>query len=157
MNTSTKSKNKTTKYRPVLTSLQITHILHLAKAENPLSDLSLSVVSTLSVFQTKIENAAVLPAYSSILSTATKEEKQLLDLGGTPIESASTALVEYREQLTKEESWELCYAKYLLNPDSCSIDELEAAMEHMYLHDLMTPAQEAAYENKAAAAAEELD
>ena len=139
------------KYRPVLTANQITHILNLAKLENPLSDISLSVISTLSVFQTKIDNAAVLPAYSSIQSTAsasnavTREEKQLLDLGEIPATSTTTDTAS-----TKEVLWEQAYQLYIADPTACSIATLSAAQEHMYLNDLMTAEQEAAWEAKIA-------
>ena len=153
------------KYRPVLTANQITHILNLAKLENPLSDISLSVISTLSVFQTKIDNAAVLPAYSSIQSTAsastavTREEKQLLDLGEIPATSgASTSAAlahsgiypNATDLVDKEVYWEECHTKYKYTPELCSVKELSAAQEHMYLNDLMTAEQEAAWEAKIA-------
>lgn len=145
MNTSSNTPNRQPKYRPVLSALQIKHILALAKRENPLSDLSLSVISTLSVFQAKIDNAVVVPAYTGAVDTVAKEVQQLMDLGGTPATpstpSATTLGVD------KEAYWEQCYKLYTADPASCSLAQLQGATEWRYLNDLMTPEEEAAYEN----------
>lgn len=42
--------------------------------------------------------------------------------------------------------WYECYAKYLQNPVSCTLDEIDAANEHKYLNDLMTPLELKAFE-----------
>lgn len=131
------------KYRPVLTALQIKHILKLAKLESPLSDASLSVISTLSVFAAKIDNAGIAPAYT--LSSSKPKESLLASLGDTD------TLAELEREgdiarLSKEQYWEECFDKYSTNPSSCTVEEIKAAEEHMYLNDLMSPEQEAAYE-----------
>ena len=140
MNTTNATKSK---YRPVLTALQITHILELAKLESPLSDLSISVISTLSPFEAKIKNAGISPAYTP------KPVKQstLESLGGL-----SSTSIEQANNMSKEEYWAQCYAKYVLSPITCSLEEIQAATEHKYLNDLLNPKELAAFEARDSAA-----
>ena len=120
----------TPKYRPVLTAAQITHILHLAKTENPISSQSVSVIGTLAPFQAKIENAGLTPAYT--ITSTSKEDKKRDLIFSLGIPTASTSY------MSKEEVWERCYTKYKLTPTACSLEEIAAAKEHMYLNDMMT-------------------
>lgn len=129
MSTSTVTKTKALKYRPVLTAAQITHILSLAKLESPMTDTSISVIATLSPFLAKIENAGITPAYST--QAATSKD---LDLGGS-----------YQHE-SKEAYWEHCYTKTKANPTSCSLEEIEAANEHRYIKDLMSVEEQAVFE-----------
>jgi len=146
--------NKLVKYRPVLTSVQILHILAVCKREQPLSDASLSVISTLSVFKAKIDNAGVKPAYSSRdeqTIAAAKQQQTLMELGTDKpsLYSLPTPSVPATADYTatsKEDYWEQCYIKYTDDPALCNLEELAAATEHMYLNDLMTSEQEAAHE-----------
>lgn len=120
------------KYRPVLSATAIAHIIALAKSEHPLSSRSIEVIATLSPFLAKIENAGVAPAYT---------EKPVLSLEeklGMPVPLHSVSKEQLANQ-TKEVYWNVCYNKYKINPVSCSLVEIEAAREHMYLHDLMSP------------------
>ena len=136
------------KYRPVLTAPQLQHIAALAKLdvatiESPTRDMSFSVISTLAPFIAKIENAAMAPSYTIIPKVAIYS---LEALGGEPTlsnlandESIGTPETIPALYATKEARWAAAYAKYVLNPISCTLVELEDANEHMYLEGLMTP------------------
>lgn len=130
------------KYRPVLTAEQIEHILALAKTESPISATSFSVIATLSPFYAKIQNNAVTAAYS----TTEKSSKFSVDsLGGTS--STHPDNTSYDSNVSKEAYWEQCYTKYeIAGPASCTVEELQAVAEYRYLHDLMTPEEQTAFE-----------
>jgi len=145
------------KYRPVLTASQISHILHLAKSEMPISELSFEVIASLAPFEAKIKTKAIKPAYAEPDPNKPKSFKgktiTLEDLGGT----SSTANQKHEENEgflaqedfpTKEAYWEACYNKYKKSIASCNIYEIAAATEHMYLNDLMTPEQLAKFEEQ---------
>lgn len=122
-------KGKAAKYRPVLTATQIEHILALAKSESPISQDSMSLISTLSPFQAKIQNAGIAAAYT----VSNKPKANSLEaLGGV----SSTSSIS---SSSKEEYWEMCYLKLQSNPTTCSLEEIKAANEHKYLNELMTP------------------
>ena len=145
------------KYRPVLTAEQITHILHLAKTESPISNASISVISVLAPFEAKILNAGIKPAY-----TEAPKKDILESLGGRtpaqkmadppritsyPTDSASSASSPVStEHLTKEQRWEAAYNKWSTNPSSCSLQEIKDAQEHRYLNDLMSPEEMVEFE-----------
>ena len=136
------------KYRPVLTASQIQHILKLAKSEQPISEASIEVISKLAPFAAKIESNAVQAAYSI---KPAKETSLLADLGESPSETISAEATSNeiaQEHYNKEEYWEQCYLRYKDNPASCSLREIEAAQEHMYLNELMTAEEIAAFEAK---------
>lgn len=125
----------TPKYRPTLTAVQIDKILWLAKTETPiLSKESMSLISTLAPFQAKIENSGIAPAYTA----ANKPSATSMEgLGAAPLEAGS---------MSKEDYWDLCFTKFTLDPTVCSLVEIQAAQEHRYLNDLMTPEEEAKHE-----------
>lgn len=127
------------KYRPVLTAAQILHILTLAKTESPdISDMSISLISSLAPFQAKIENAGIQAAYT------TSPRVSLLDsIGG-----ASSESIPVDRPLLKEDYWEACYNKFLATPIACSLEEIAGAQEHKYLHQLMTPEELAKFEER---------
>lgn len=147
INKSTKiPKLKKAKYRPVLTAEQITYIITLAKREVPMSDLSFSVIASLAPFAAKIEAEALSPAYI----TAPPPTSLLEKLGGEFCKDENVGVPELPALLTKtkEERWASSYALYQIYPEKCTIEEIEDAHEHMYLNDLMTPEQVAAFEAK---------
>ena len=127
--------NSRTKYRPVLTASQITHILTLCKQEQPISAESFNVISILAPFEAKIAARAVTPAYTT---AARSKANSLEALGG----AAPTP----EPEITKEQYWEQCYNKYRHYPASCTVEEIHAAQEHMYLHDLMSAEETAEFE-----------
>lgn len=128
------------KYRPVLPAHLIEHILALAKSENPISASSIEVVGILAPFQAKIQNDSLTPAY-------TTKPKQSLEekLGMVPgtIISYSLDGIDYRD---KVDYWRACYNKYVAMPTTCSLAEIQAAQEHMYLHGLMSDEEVAVFE-----------
>jgi len=121
------------KYRPVLSSTAIAHIVALAKSESPLTLQSIEVISTLSPFLAKIENEGIVAAYTVAPPKPSIEE--------------SLGMVAPTPFLTKEEGWEYCYNKYLLDPTLCSMVEINAAREHMYLEGLMSKEEVAEFES----------
>lgn len=129
------------KYRPVLTALQITHILALAKTESPISDLSISLISTLSPFAAKIANAGITPAYETI-DPLTKPTV-LASLGG------EEPITPINPSITKETHWQNCYNKYKDSPTECSVEEIQGAREWRYLNDLMDSDEIAQFEDQA--------
>lgn len=134
------------KYRPVLTASQILHILTLCKTESPISSESMSVIATLSSFQAKIENAGITPAY---IQAAPKPKANSLEalgfVGASSVETVDTTLAPTYED--KEAYWSHCYAKYSTNPASCTLQEIHAAKEHMYINDLMSEEEVRVFES----------
>lgn len=133
--------SKVIKYRPVLTAEQIEHILNLARLDlihshqiGADTSTSTSIIATLAPFQAKIENAGLVPAYTTAPRTTLLEqlgEKESVD------------------NSTREAYWHQCYLKYCSTPNFCSIAEIQAAREHRYLNDLMAPEEMEAFEKAA--------
>ena len=109
------------KYRPVLTSTQIAHVITLCKKD--LSGESLSVISTLAPFMAKIENNGITPAYK------TEAKSSLFEL----LEYQENGLINYDAMRFK------IYQKWIDNPESCNAEELEKVLEYKYGNELMTP------------------
>lgn len=130
-----------TKYRPVLTSAQILHILCLAKSEQPHISLeSMGLIAVLAPFQAKIENAGVVAAYTTVPEKP--KANSLEALGSFSREKSDTAT-----RGNKELYWKQCYEKVTEHgPAQCSLQEIEAANEHRYINDLMSPQEEEQYE-----------
>lgn len=142
-----------TKYRPSLTATQVRKIVFLARSETPISDDSISLISVLSVFLTKIENGSNKPAYI----TAPANPSILEVLEGTANnadyskEDTATNVVRnlaIDPSLPKEVLWKACYDKYVLDPTSCSANEIMCSQEHKYLNDLMTAEEVTAFETQ---------
>tara|TARA_R110000803_G_scaffold209779_1_gene280035 strand:- start:281 stop:697 length:417 start_codon:yes stop_codon:yes gene_type:complete len=125
------------KYRPVLTAEQIEHILVLAKG-SPMTDTNISLIGSLSPFFAKIQNKAVTAAYST---TEKSSKFSIESLGGS-----ATGLDLAPNVGDKEEYWERCYNQWLITPTEMSLNGIEAANEHRYLHGLMTPEEQTAFE-----------
>tara|TARA_R110000765_G_scaffold26322_2_gene64341 strand:+ start:12073 stop:12597 length:525 start_codon:yes stop_codon:yes gene_type:complete len=140
------------KYRPVLTAVQIEQILYLAKSEQPLSSMSMSLISTLAPFQAKIHNSALTPAYI-IADNAKARQADVMQSLGSLSSLDSTVADPYAisaikpNGLSKQQYWEACYNKFKLDPISCSLAEIEASQEHAYLNELMSPKELAAFES----------
>lgn len=143
-----KSKSK---YRPVLKVSQIIHILKLAKSESPISSASISVIGTLAPFLAKIENDGIQAAYT--IAPTIPKQSTLESLGGDRLYDDSKLLSEISAEglaLTKEEIWEKAYVLYKTNPTFCSLDTIQAAREHMYLNELMSPEETTEFEKETA-------
>lgn len=172
---------KEPKYRPVLTSTQITTILYLAKIyglpDLKLSAPSMSLISTLAPFEAKIKNAGISPAYVTSpkepVDTYSLESLGGMDtlsplpeiehvVGNIHVSEAATpsgSLPTTNSKLptaypplkdiacydSKEDYWYSCYLLYSEDPASCSLSQIQAAQEHRFIADLMTPEEEAAY------------
>lgn len=134
------------KYRPSLTVNQMIHIVNRAKEDYAQFDapdydtLNLSIISTLAPFLSKIENDALVASYNPSLTSA--KPSTLESLGGSP---SIDSLLEQ----TKEQYWEACYKKLqTLGASDCTVVELDAAQEHKYLNDLMSPDEMLTFEGK---------
>ena len=121
--------NTNARHRISLTRLEIAKLIELASTEQPLSTESIHLLSKLNVFISKIDNKAIAAAY---IPAARKDTLE--------------ALGEIPAGKSKEQVWEECYTKYIADPTSCNAVELECAMEHRYLNDLMTPEEIVAFE-----------
>ena len=136
---------KQTKYRPVLPAKLIKHALKLAKLEQPISQESIELIGILAPFEAKIAAQAITPAY-----TTSSQESLLSSLGGEGEEGTQrTQGTQGTQSLSKEAYWAACYDKYTKHREECSLEEIQAAREHMYLHDLMSAEELEAFEQGA--------
>ena len=121
-----------TKYRPVLTEDQISHIIELCKTNH--SELSHSILSTLSAFEYKIKYKSITPAYTI----------DSVDLNSDILSESSTSptLISYSQQDKLN-----IYEKWKLTPESLTPTEFKILQEYLYESDLMTPGEEQDYEN----------
>ena len=130
----------TKRYRPSLPSHLILKMLELAKLEQPMSMESVEIIGILAPFQAKIANGAITPSSVSMGKVSTLES-----LGGaepTPAVYTLNEVIFY----TKESYWQACHDKYLNDAASCCLEEIQAAKEHAYVNDLMSPEEAAAFE-----------
>jgi hypothetical protein len=129
------------KFRPVLTSDQISHICNLARRDS--SKASLSILSSLAQFEYKIKLGAVSPAY------AAQEKQSLEDQLGF---SESLPTLEIREPAESanlsSHSDESLYQHWLENPDDLSIDQLARVHFYRYTNGKMVGHEEREYEAK---------
>ena len=98
------------------------------------------LMGKINTLRTKIANNALSPAYV-VRKHIDPAIAILEDLGAPEDEIAAATGGE-----TKEQYWEACYIQFQKNPNLCTVPQIEAAHEHMYLHDLMTPEEVAAFE-----------
>lgn len=126
---------KIQKYRPVFTLGQLKHISNLCK-QNPagISQIDAEIIGILASFIAKAENAAITPAYS-MQPKMTLEES----LGFAPLKSTEQAITRDRMEYA-------AYEKYSTNPASCSIDEINMALQYKYENDLMSAEEASKYE-----------
>lgn len=128
--------NKTPKYRPSLSAVQIEHIVDTLQNKSVIDDTDKSCLTVLVPFLAKIGVGSATPAYV----TAAKEP--LADfLSGTSTTDTDTGT------LTKEQYWEQCY-RLLADKGAhhLSIQELEAANEWMYLDGVLTKLEQVEFE-----------
>jgi len=131
------------KYRPVLTSQQITHILTLCKSD--MSEESISVISTLSVFEHKIRNVSVTPAYVEKPKVTLSES---LGFPSNPTESLSIRQTQDSKS-ARESRKEALYKVWKENPDmraSFHVTDLLLVKEYRYENNLMETQEELEYE-----------
>ena len=120
------------KYRPVLTSTQIAHVITLCKKD--LSGESLLVISTLAPFMAKIENNGITPAYKI-------QEKISLEYS-LGIEERKEALLIYDAEL------KLVYEKWVNNVNDCNAIELEKVKEYRCQEGMMSEEEYLQYNNE---------
>jgi len=152
------------KYRPVFSSQEIQVLSHILKTayiadlgkvpyhpdypndhnrgyDKITQDYLIQLIAKVSTLEAKIANNALQPAYTS---APPKDAASTLEsLGAAP-----ETVAAIRGTQTKEQYWEECYLKFLDGAVSCTIPELDAAAEHRYLHDLMTPDELEVFESK---------
>src|SRR5450830_254989 len=114
---------KAEKYRPCLTSAQISHIISLCKRD--LSADSIGTICVLAPFQTKVENKSISPAY-------VMQGKQSL------LNSLGYGNAEAHSSLTHPQRRQLAFDKWSRNPDSCNTDELELVQTYRMENNLMS-------------------
>jgi hypothetical protein len=120
------------KYRPVLTSTQIAHVITLCKKD--LSGESLSVISTLAPFMAKIENKGINPAYK------VENKNSLNDFES--LEYQDDGRINYEAMRFK------VYKKWIDNPESCNGEELAKVQDYRAGNGLMSPEEQKDYETK---------
>ena len=145
----------TKKYRPSLTKTQIEQIIALCKVDG--STHSLDVLRALAPFYAKIQHSAIKEAHTvqpkqsvyellgmdtpQATVTSTQETNT-----ASEIKEATADTIDINDYVTNADYWLACYTKYEADKVSCTVQEIEAAKEHMYLNDLMTPEQEEEWE-----------
>ena len=171
----TKQELSKLKFRPSLTAEHIQTIMYIAKekyielssstsstSNSSSSHIEVSkvfnIISVLGTIEAKINAGIASPAY--ILKEQEPSTSTLESLGGTiphiphipPIPPYDDSIGVPETNLSslplvsKEEVWAASYAKYLLDPISCTLQEIEEAREHKYLNDLMTKEEVEAFE-----------
>lgn len=131
------------KYRPVLTAAQITHILSLCKSD--LSDMSVSVIASLSVFEYKIRNEVITPAY-----TQTPKPNLFDSMGLNPMNTfpdVKTKIIKENRELRKSALyavWSKPENQSLR--DEMTIEDLKLVQEYRYENNLMSKEEETQFE-----------
>ncbi len=150
------------KFRPSLTQVQVAYLHSLIRADYiaTSSQEALSLLNIFTILQAKIETGSLKPSY--IPSLKVKEPSSVESLSKELFKTASLAtgsdaigksILAHTHTLagfeTKEAYWEAAYNKYISTEPlgaNCTIQELQATKEHMYLNDLMTPLEVVSYE-----------
>lgn len=129
------------KYRPVLSSSQITHIISLAKADA--SQASLDVVKALAMYEFKIQNDVVTPAYTETVKQSLEEQLGFVvsspESSHDPVISTNPIITELHNTL---------YETWLKNPSSLSVTQLAQVQKWRYENDMMTLDEERKYETE---------
>lgn len=120
------------RFRPVLSEDDISHIISLAKADG--TRASILLLSKLVMFEYKIQNATVRPAYKS------PERASLSESMGfeTNLEKLSISSI----------SPEALYNLWLESPQSLTIMQIQTVRKWRYDHDKMTVDEEKEFERE---------
>lgn len=125
----------TPKFRPVLSAAQISHILTLCRG-NP-SAMSIEIIQKLSMFEYKVSNEIVKPAYVS-----------------TPIQSLAESCgfdsVDHHPTVinVSEISSEVLYNLWLKEPSALTVSQLKTVQNYRYEQNKMTIDEEKNYERE---------
>ena len=130
-NTATKSK-----VRPTLSASDLEHLLYLCKSESPISDKSLGLIYRLAPLLAKISGSTTAHTHSPTHPVTYPASHPAPTKPTKP--AIATSNLQY---------WEQCHNKYIDSPAECSGNEIEAAQEHRYLNDLMSPDEKAVFES----------
>ena len=126
----------TKKYRPSLTSTQISILIELCKAQSPMSPEVREIIGILAPYYTKIQVGAIT---SSHTTTRRSPIDLLIDLGEDNAPS--------QPNLNRAVYWQQCYEKLQAQTkDNLTPSELESAYEHMYLHNLFSDEEKSLFE-----------
>lgn len=117
------------KFRPYLTSSELTEILNCLKTKSS----NIALIRYLETFAIKIDRGTIQPNLTLQPPKPTIEQSLGLD-SSNPSNS-----------LPRETTNHQAYLKYAASPTSCSPKEIEQAEEYMYLQGLMSASQEEAY------------
>lgn len=98
------------------------------------------LIGKINTLRTKIANKALNPAY--VVRKYVEPAIAILEDLGAP----ETEIASLSGEVPKEVYWKTCYEKYTKNQYSCTVPEIEAALEHKYLNDLMNPEETIAFE-----------
>lgn len=122
------------KYRPVLTAEQISHIIGLCKTNG--SSLSLRCIAVLAPFEYKIQNGTVSSAYNM---EPVKDIESELGFGEAP---------EMENGYPKQPdlSPETVYHQWRAYPEMCTVSEIKQSRDYAYTHKLLSPEELATYE-----------
>ena len=132
---------KIKKHRPSLSVVQIERILTLCKSQSIMTTEDYSLVATLAPFLVKIENGTSA-SNCQVAANASTKANDISFLTGI----AHTGSDNELNNLTKEDYWEQCYNRWLINPALLSLKEIQASNEHRYLNSLMTPEEVTVFE-----------
>lgn len=130
------SQNPVPKYRPVLSSEQILHIIKLLKRDG--TSLSLDVLMNLSRFEWQIQNNAVSPAYISSPTPSMIE-----DLGFDEPASPGNAHIS-----SAEINIEALYHIWMVEPQSLTALDISKVRQWRYQNNKMTVDEEKLFERE---------
>lgn len=130
------SQNPVPKYRPVLSSEQILHLIHLLKRDGTL--MSMEIVRNLSRFEWQIQNDAVSPAYVAITRPSMIE-----DLGFDEPSPPGNAHIS-----SAEISIEALYHIWMAEPQSLTALDISRVRQWRYQNNKMTVDEEKLFEKE---------
>lgn len=142
----------TKKYRPSLTLTQINHITSLCRSESPVSPNSIQLLAYLASYTIKANAGLVSSSHDALSLTAKSPSDLLAELGGEITDSTSYIPTD----LSQPHYWQQCYEKWSATPGQCTEAEVEAANEHRYLNDMMSPEEVAEFDSKASGIAAQI-
>lgn len=130
------SQNPVPKYRPVLSSEQILHIIKLLKRDG--TSLSLDILISLSRFEWQIKNNAVSPAYIS-----SPQPSMIEDLGFDEPSAIGNAHIS-----SAEISIEALYHIWMVEPQSLTALDISKVRQWRYQNNKMTVDEEKLFERE---------
>ena len=146
------------RYRPALTADEIRVLDSILKARY-LLESGMEVVTTklttadyviLTQLQAKVTTLQAKVANNALQAAYVTKKHHIPEIATLESLGASEDMIAIATGgETKEAYWKRSYLKYSVSADICTVPEIEAAHEHMYLNDMMTPEQVARHEKKA--------